>query len=132
MNWVAIATNIANTGSYAWSVPSVDSSLLKIRLTARDSYGNTASGTSIGNNIIDKTVPSVGIAYAGGGGTTPQNGKYINNSGIDLTVGATDAHLDKVYYQFADTTNNLCWNASFSAWMACGSYNLICSDGQAV
>ncbi|MCK9272252.1 lamin tail domain-containing protein [Candidatus Gracilibacteria bacterium] len=131
-NWTQIANNEANDGSYSWTVPSANSAQVKIRLTASDNATNTAYDTSDSNFIIDSTSPTLGITYAGGGGSTPQNGKYINNSGIDISANSTDSYLDKVYYEFKNTSDNVCWSAAGSGWIACDTWNTLCTDSQSL
>ncbi|AKX93072.1 Ig-like domain-containing protein [Neomoorella thermoacetica] len=47
--WTAIATNEANDGAYAWTVPSVSSSNCLVKVEARDAVGN------VGYDISDRT-----------------------------------------------------------------------------
>ena len=54
---VLIANNLANTGSYNWAVPTIDSMQIKIKVTAGDNVGE--SSEDISDNIfeIDSTPP---------------------------------------------------------------------------
>lgn len=53
----------------------------------------------------------------------------MNSTGIDITAHSTDTYLDKVYVRFENTTDNLCYNTSSSGWIACDTWNVLCSDG---
>jgi hypothetical protein len=48
----AIATGIANTGTYSWPIPNDSTAFARVRVTARDIYGNTASDASDANFTI--------------------------------------------------------------------------------
>lgn len=73
-SWTNIATSVSNGGSVAWTVPSVDVSNFKVRLTATDLLGNTASGTS--TFTVDSTNPAV----ASDALTYPNGGEYLKGS----------------------------------------------------
>jgi Bacterial Ig-like domain (group 3)/FlgD Ig-like domain len=45
-SWTSIATNLPNSGSYAWTVPAVISTAALVRITARDTYGNARQDAS--------------------------------------------------------------------------------------
>jgi hypothetical protein len=45
-SWSPIATGLANTGSYAWTVPASVSTTARVRVTARDIHTNTAVASS--------------------------------------------------------------------------------------
>ena len=61
-----IATGIANTGTYTWTVPNLPSSTLRVRATARDAALNAGVDASDGNFAVDLWTIS---ASAGPGGT---------------------------------------------------------------
>jgi len=58
--WVQIATGEANDGVYTWTVPTLNISNARVRVTAVDLLGNTGSGES-GDFTIDSTGPVVTI-----------------------------------------------------------------------
>jgi len=59
-NWNVIATDQTDDGSYDWTpVPSVDTDLAKVRVTATDLAGNSASNESDATFIIDSTDPVI-------------------------------------------------------------------------
>ncbi len=44
--WIQIATDEANDGTYSWTTPDLTNALVKVRVTAVDNAGNTASDVS--------------------------------------------------------------------------------------
>ena len=125
-SWTTIASSLSNTGSTPWTVPSsTNVSTAKIRITASDIAGNTSTATTSAF-IIDSTHPTVSVSYAGNGGTTPQNGRYINNSGFDISASASDAYLYQVQYSFQNTSNGQYWNGS--SWGGSQTWNTLCTD----
>ncbi|MBI3328838.1 MAG: fibronectin type III domain-containing protein, partial [Nitrospinae bacterium] len=52
LNWTAIATGIANSGSYAWTIPNTPSTTVRIGVVARDGAGMTGEDSSDGNFTI--------------------------------------------------------------------------------
>ncbi|MBI5837890.1 MAG: hypothetical protein HZB25_11635, partial [Candidatus Eisenbacteria bacterium] len=80
-----IATGLANSGSYAWTVPSIASTTLRVRVTAADAAANSASAASPGNfTVADQTVPSVAVTAPVGGET------WAMGSSRNITWTATD------------------------------------------
>ena len=55
--WLGMATNLANTGTYPWTVPSVPTSTLLLRATARDAAGFSATFTSQPLTIVRGNAP---------------------------------------------------------------------------
>lgn len=75
----AIATSLANSGSYAWTVPNTPSTTVRVRATARDAAGNAGTGASAANFTIDRWTIT---ASAGGGGTiSPSGTVYVAQGG---------------------------------------------------
>jgi hypothetical protein len=128
-NWTQIGANLSNSGSYQWTVPSVTATAGLVRITATDTANNSSTDVSDANFIIDSTNPVQTITYAGGGGNTPQSGRKINDTGLDITLGATDAYLDRAYYQFFNSSDGLYWNNASSGWLGIETWNALCTDG---
>ncbi len=64
----AIATGIANSGSYSWSVPNAVTSTARVRVTAHDPFNNTAAAQSAANfAIVDGTPPTASVVAPNGG-----------------------------------------------------------------
>ncbi|MFC1999232.1 fibronectin type III domain-containing protein [Chloroflexota bacterium] len=86
-NWVTIATEEANDGTYAWSVPGLDISTARVRVTATDLDGNSASDESDAAFTIDTAPPAVTV-------TSPNGGEYwAGGSSHDITWSAVDANF---------------------------------------
>jgi beta-lactamase superfamily II metal-dependent hydrolase len=51
--WSAIATGIANTGSYAWTVPAQATTAGRVRVRARDAAGNLGADSSASSFTVD-------------------------------------------------------------------------------
>lgn len=106
--FTTIATNLVNSGSYSWSLPSIESATVKIKITALDLAGNTASINS-GNFGIDSTPPSVdGLSLNGGAPST-------TNNNVQVSLNAHD-NLTKIQFfclKYDDSTkplaNSSCW-----------------------
>jgi len=74
----SIAGNLINTGTYSWTLPSVNSSTVRVRLEVQDSAGNLSADTSNANFLIDNSAPTIssntftapngGEVWAGGSG----------------------------------------------------------------
>lgn len=131
-NWTQIATNEANDGTFAWTVPSVNSALVKIRLTATDNATNTSTDLSIATFIIDSTLPNIALTFAWAGWSTPQNGKYINNSWLDITSTTSDSYLLKAVYKLENLTDWQYWQQSTTGWLGIENWNDLCVEPQAL
>ena len=69
--WVPVAQGLANTGSYPWTVPSLDSDSALVRVTAWDAANNSGAGTSLGlfqlgqsTTAANDAPPSATLLYA--------------------------------------------------------------------
>lgn len=77
--WTSIASSVANSGTYNWNVPSVNSSNVKVRITMSDLAGNSGTVQSANTFTIDSTAPTAPV-------TTRTSGQYSNSTTVDLTV----------------------------------------------
>jgi len=87
-SWESIATGEANDGTYDWTVPSLNISTAKVRITATDKAGNTANDESDNDFTIDSTDPvftSVGV--------TDTNTFYKAGDTISFTVDLGETGL---------------------------------------
>ena len=84
----SIATNLANSGSFSWTVPNVVSSTVRVRATARDAAGNSASSASGANFTVNQWVIT---ASAGAGGSITPSGAVGVAQGANqaFTIAAT-------------------------------------------
>jgi beta-lactamase superfamily II metal-dependent hydrolase len=67
----AIATGLANTGSYGWTVPDVPGTALRVRVVARDAAGNAGRDSSAADFTVDTWTIA---ASAGPGGELSPSG----------------------------------------------------------
>lgn len=57
--WSTVASSEANDGTYSWTLPSVDDSDYRVRVTATDLAGRTTTSASSSDFAIDNSVPRV-------------------------------------------------------------------------
>lgn len=127
----AIATSIANSGSFAWNVPLSLTTTARVRVIARDGSGNLGSDSSSTNfsitgfTIVSSAGPNGSIsplgtvAYAGGATPsytiTPNVGYHVQDVLVNsVSVGAV------TNYNFAP----LAANQTISATFAINTYTL--------
>lgn len=79
--WTAIATDVANSGSYAWTPPALDSAV-SVKLSVKDELGFTTATTAA--TTIDSTSPVAAL--------TQPTGPYKGGASITLNVTATDTN----------------------------------------
>jgi len=103
-----IATAIPNTGSYSWSVPNTVTTTARVRVTAKDTFGNLASAFSGANfsiTSVDAGPPSItlnapgtleagvptNVSFVAGDdiGVTGVDLEYSNNNGTNWVTLAT-------------------------------------------
>ena len=78
----AIATGLANSGTYNWTLPNLSSTTVRVRATARDAAGNSAAAATASNFTIDQWIVT---ASAGAGGTITPSGA------VGVAQGASQA-----------------------------------------
>ncbi len=91
----AIATGLANTGSYPWTVPVTPSAQARVRAVAHDAAGNTGSDASAGDFTIDEWV--ITASSGPGGSISPSGAVYAAqgwNTQFTITPGAGFAIAD--------------------------------------
>lgn len=59
--WDEVMTGLANTGLYEWTVPLVTEGRVKVKVTAADKAGRTASASSSGVFAIDSAPPEIRV-----------------------------------------------------------------------
>ena len=80
--WIQIATNEMNDGTYEWSLPTIDSTNVLIKITAIDKAGNVGEDVSDSTFTIDSTNPTTNII-------SPAEGSW-QNSDFDVTLTDND------------------------------------------
>jgi hypothetical protein len=83
-----IATNLANSGSYAWTVPNTPGTQTRVMVTARDAASNAASAASPANFTIDRWAI---LASAGPNGTITPSGTLLQAENTNRTFTITPA-----------------------------------------
>gem|GEM_PF-2380275 len=80
-----IATGIANTGTYSWTIPNTPSTTCKVNVIAHDAAGNTGEDAS--NATFAITTPSANTVYP-----EPQNScaPYSNTVAVQIWADTTD------------------------------------------
>jgi hypothetical protein len=116
--WTSIATNQANSGTYAWTVPSIDSATVRVKVTATDRVGHAVSDTSDTDFAIDKTNPTLSL-------TSLTGGQVIRGgTSVAITWTASDLHLGatpiKIEYS---SDNGLTWNTIAASTANSGTYS---------
>lgn len=81
--WIPIATGVANSSSYPWTVPSINVAEVEIRVTATDAAGNRKRVSS--NSFAVQT--SGGVTVSGG----TYAGPYRGGASLNLTWTAADS-----------------------------------------
>lgn len=83
-----IATGLANSGSYSWTVPNSPGSTARVRATAHDAAGNTASDASDADFTIDRWTIT---ASAGPGGNIAPVGlvPVVEGANQEFSIQAT-------------------------------------------
>ena len=105
-----IATGLANNGSYAWTLPSIDSNTVVVHMFATDTAGNTTAEVATPSFIIDSTIPTVDI----------WDDVTINSSFTkDATVDASLAGVAS--YAWAKVS----WPGTITFWSSTGSETTI-------
>ena len=85
-SWSTIAPTLMNTGSYSWTLPSINSSGVQVRVTSSDTFGNSNAVVSP-VFTIDSSPPIVTLTSLTGG--------QLVKGGVaqSITWTATDANL---------------------------------------
>ena len=93
--YTPIATGLANSGSYTWTVPIIDQANVTVKVQASDEAGNTGDGVSsvFAIDRVGPTAPSGTVTPAG----TALSGGRVGTASRDITVsGTTDAQAASV------------------------------------
>ncbi|NTU69595.1 hypothetical protein HGB13_02055 [bacterium] len=62
-NWTLVSDNEANDGAYIWNpIPSLNSTTIKVKITATDNVGLSTSDVSNNNFTIDSTAPNGSVS----------------------------------------------------------------------
>ena len=84
--WSPVASALNNTGSFSWTVPAPVSSQARVRVTAVDQNGNTASATSNAFTVAKATTTTLGAV------TSPS--RFGNSVPLSATIAFTPPGAD--------------------------------------
>ena len=84
--WTTVAASLDNTGSYSWTIPAPVSAQARVRVTAVDKNGNTASATSNAFTIAKATTTTLGAV------TSPS--RFGDAVALSATVSFTPSGSD--------------------------------------
>lgn len=77
--YALISSNVANTGPYLWTLPTINSTLVKVKVSGCDLAGNCSAAVSAGNLTIDSTGPKVTkLVLNNGVNSTSQSNILVN------------------------------------------------------
>jgi len=82
VDWFLIASNEENDGEYEWTLPTIDSDSVLVRVWAFDLAGNSGSDTS-DPFTIDSTSPTISDL-------TPEPGSYVNDATPTISAVLSD------------------------------------------
>lgn len=119
-NWTSIATSQTNSGSYTWTVPNLNSSNFKVRVTAADAAGNTTTAASSGTFTVDSTSPVLTLNNLNGGELLK------GGSTVSVTWTATDANFGANPIKLDYTINNgSSWTSIATSQANSGTYSWV-------
>src|SRR5262249_49740589 len=134
----AIATAVANSGSYAWTVPNTPTSQARVRVTAHDVNCSSASDASDANFTIGGASFTITASAGAGGSISPNRSVSVASGGSQaFAIAADGCHTiaDVVVdggsvgavsgYTFSNVTANHTITASFSL----NTYTIVASAG---
>lgn len=109
MSWTAIATNASPTGSHLWTLPTINSSQVLIRIHTEDLAGNTGSVTSASSFTIDSISPTAPVIER-------TSNEVSNDRTVALSVTCVSDY-DQVYLSESSTSPGV----DDEAWQPCSS-----------
>nr|BFD62796.1 hypothetical protein BdHM001_14770 [Bdellovibrio sp. HM001] len=80
-SWNTIVSDIENTGSYSWVLPFLNSTQVRVRVTAADQVGNVAQAQSAANFSIDSMAPSLPVLSL-------VSAEYSNSATVNLNLSS--------------------------------------------
>ena len=91
--WDSVVTGLADTGSYTWTVPTINTSSAKVRVTATDDSGNDGSDTSDAAFTIDSVAPAISSVQV----------SDITQTGATVSWSTSEAATSQVEYGLTDS-----------------------------
>lgn len=110
---IPVASNLSNTGTYAWDTTQFTGGLYRLQVNATDDAGNTGSNTS-GQFTLDNQPPTVIIEQ-------PKQGQTLGGEGdLDVVWNATDnldEDLDGTIWISYRTADGETWHTVNDSWI---------------
>jgi len=130
--WNTVVTGTANDGSEPWSVPTINSTNVLIRVMATDNAGNTANDTSDATFTVDSDDPTVeSVSPNSSTPTETQSGEDVTVSWntTDATAGVANVtvsiqNASTTIANTTETTANGSTNLTVPAGTADGNYSV--------
>jgi beta-lactamase superfamily II metal-dependent hydrolase len=132
----ALASGIANSGSWSWTVPNVPTGTARVRVLARDAAGNLGRDSSATNFTIDRW--SIVASAGAGGGITPSGTvPVVQGASQGFSIApATGYHVEDVLVNAGSvgavtsyTFNNVAANHTIAASFGLNTYTIDASAG---
>lgn len=115
--WNVIASNIANSGAYSWTVPSINSNDVLIKAGAKDAVGLSSESQSTSRLSIDSDSPQLSLTYPLGGES------ILGDSTVSIQWTANDAHFEpKPIKVEVSSDGGITWNIVASSTANSGSF----------
>lgn len=116
--WTSIASGLANSGSYSWTLPGTSGTQYRVRVKASDQLGQVGVSSSTSNFTIDATAPVLSLTSMTGGQTIP------NGSASSIQWSASDnlALLSNPISIEVSTNAGSTWSTLVSGLANSGSY----------
>lgn len=108
-SWNSLAAGVSNSGSYNWTVPAIDSTTIKVRITMIDLAGNTGSVQSSTDLIIDSIPPIAPVIVR-------SSAQYSNSTSVAISV-ICDSEYAGILFSSSATAPL----ATDSGWTSCVS-----------
>lgn len=117
VNWNSIASKLPNSGTYSWTIPSIDSKTVKVRIIATDLVGNFAIDESDGVFEIDSTKPTAVVTVDSGNTINENNLTKIVTVTYSEPMDASGLHNPAIAFSATSGT----WTAGAGIWSGEGN-----------
>ncbi len=124
-SYTVIASSLANSGLYSWTVPTIDSLVVQVRASVTDSNNNTVQDSS-GTFTIDSTPPTVNV-------TAPASDSTVNaNDTVPITWSASDNVALAAYpitIEYSDNDGADAWTMIIANTLNDGTHDWVLPGG---
>lgn len=126
---ISIATGEANDGTYAWTLPLINSTTVRVKITATDRAGNQSSDTSNSDFSIRPVTPAITsyvISDNNSADPAPAEAGYTNARDVNVAITSSSYPTEMILAEdsgfTANSTGWITYNTSYT-------YTLTNSDG---